>query len=75
MYDIRKEANDPPVSNVFVDYLNLPSTRNALGVDVSYAYEASSRDVYLVFQQSGDYVYPSFLEDMGFLLDSGIRVV
>ncbi len=75
MYDIRKQADEPPVSDAFVDYLNLASTRAALGVDAKYAYEPSSRDVYWAFQRSGDYVYPSFLEDIEFLLARGVRVV
>jgi len=75
MYDIRRMAEDPVVSDSFVDYLNLPSTRRTLGVDSNSTYEASSVDVYWAFQQSGDYVYPSYREDIEFLLERGLRVM
>jgi hypothetical protein len=75
MYDIRKPAQDPAYPNFFVKYLNLPSTREALGVASSFEYEPSSNKVYSAFQLSGDYVYPGYLDDLGFVLDSGVRVV
>jgi hypothetical protein len=75
MYDIRRTDGDEVVSKAFVDYLNLPSVREALGVNLTNGYEMSSQDVYFAFQQTGDYVYPIFLEDLGFLLDRGVRVV
>ncbi len=75
MYDIRRPANDPVLPGYFVKYLNLPATQTALGVDPTYRYEPSSADVYSAFQQSGDYVFPIFLEDLEYLLEKGIRVV
>lgn len=75
MYDIRRPAADPPFPDFFVRYLNAPETQRALGVDVGFTYEPSSVDVYSAFQQTGDYVYPDFMEDLEELLDGGIRVV
>ncbi|KAK6614240.1 serine carboxypeptidase [Botrytis cinerea] len=56
-YDIRHPYDDPTPPTYFIDYLNLASTQNALGAEVYYA-----------FQQTGDFVYPSFLEDLEYLL-------
>ncbi|KAB5580578.1 Alpha/Beta hydrolase protein [Coniochaeta sp. 2T2.1] len=75
MYDIRKSSRDPAYPDFFVKYLNLPSTQEALGVDLYFRYEPSSNKVYSAFQLSGDYAYPGFLEDLGFLLDRRVRVV
>jgi hypothetical protein len=75
MYDIRRSNLDPPYKDFFVDYLNLPETQLALGLNINATYEPSSQDVYSAFQQSGDYVYPDFIESLGHLLDNGIRVV
>ncbi|KAB5536412.1 Alpha/Beta hydrolase protein [Coniochaeta sp. 2T2.1] len=75
MYDIRKSSQDPPYPDFFVKYLNLPSTQEALGVDLLFEYEPSSNEVYSAFELNGGYVYPGFLEDLGFLLDKGIRGV
>lgn len=75
MYDIRKFDALPASPGFFADFLNLPSTQEAIGVDIGYIYESSNNDVYLAFQQSGDYVYPNYLEDLEYLLDQGIRVM
>jgi len=75
MYDVRKPASESIIPHFFVDYLNLPSTRQALGVKTTTKYEMSSLDVYFAFQQTGDYVYPSYLEDLAYLLNRGMRVV
>ncbi|OAA64467.1 Peptidase S10, serine carboxypeptidase [Niveomyces insectorum RCEF 264] len=80
MYDIRRPDNDSVVSQDFVRFLNQPATRQALGIAsipelaaIEYAYESDG--VYEAFAQSGDYAYPSFLDDIGYLLDNGVRVV
>jgi hypothetical protein len=75
MYDIRRPVSEPDYPDFFLKFLNLPETRSALGIDDAYPYEASNIDVYYAFQQSGDYVYPNFLQHLGVLLRSGIRVV
>ncbi|KAM3151665.1 hypothetical protein ABEW05_007983 [Botrytis cinerea] len=66
-YDIRHPYDDPTPPTYFIDYLNLASTQNALGVNLNYT-EDSSAEVYYAFQQTGDFVYPSFLEDLEYLL-------
>jgi len=75
MYDVRKPATESVIPEFFADYLNLPAVRQALGVDMAAGYEASNLDVYFAFQQTGDYVYPSYMEDLEYLLDRGVRVV
>jgi carboxypeptidase D len=75
MYDIRKSSQEPAYTDFFIKYLNLPSTQEALGLDHPIRYEPSSNEVYSSFQLSGDYVYPGYPEDIGFLLDQGIRVM
>jgi carboxypeptidase D len=75
MYDIRRMSYEQPYPDFFIRWLNLPETQRALGVQVSFMYEESSHDVYSAFQQSGDYVYPGFKEDLEFLLAVGIRIL
>ncbi|KIH88504.1 hypothetical protein SPBR_07708 [Sporothrix brasiliensis 5110] len=85
MYDIRRPAHDPIVSQSFVDFVNLQTTRAALGVDsipelaaaapASFAYAPQSETVYDAFARAGDYVFPSFLDDLDYLLENGIRVL
>ncbi|PBP19593.1 putative carboxypeptidase S1 [Diplocarpon rosae] len=71
-YDIRHPSDDPTPPSYFVDYLNLDSTRNALGVDLNYT--KLNDEVYYAFQRSGDYVYPNFIEDLEMLLNHSVRV-
>ncbi|KAM0194125.1 hypothetical protein ACHAPC_001219 [Botrytis cinerea] len=66
-------VHDPTPPTYFIDYLNLASTQNALGVNLNYT-EDSSAEVYYAFQQTGDFVYPSFLEDLEYLLANDVRV-
>ncbi|TGO56392.1 hypothetical protein BCON_0078g00070 [Botryotinia convoluta] len=66
-YDIRHPYDDPTPPTYFLDYLNLASTQNALGVNLNYSEDANS-EVYYAFQQTGDFVYPTFLEDLEYLL-------
>jgi len=75
MYDVRKPSSDSAIPEFFAEYLNLPSVRQALGVNSTASYEMSSVDVYFAFQQTGDYVYPSYMEDVEYLLDRGVRVM
>ncbi|KAH7417353.1 carboxypeptidase-like protein S1 [Cadophora sp. MPI-SDFR-AT-0126] len=72
VYDIRHPADDPTPPSYYVDYLNLDSTRNALGVNLNYS--QSNDEVYYAFQQTGDFVYPNFIEDLEMLLNNSIRV-
>lgn len=74
-YDIRVNstvgADDPPT--FFIDYLNQASIQEALGVDTNYT-STSNNEVYNAFQQSGDFVYPNFLEDLEWLLEQPVRI-
>ncbi|PQE12758.1 carboxypeptidase S1 protein [Rutstroemia sp. NJR-2017a BBW] len=72
-YDIRHPYDDPTPPTYFVDYLNLASTQNALGVNLNYTEDANN-EVYYAFQQTGDFVYPNFLEDLEMLLANDVRV-
>jgi carboxypeptidase C (cathepsin A) len=56
-----------------VDYLNMASTQNALGVNLNYT-STSSEAVFLGFDYTGDFVYKSLLADLEGLLDKGVRV-
>ncbi|QSZ30235.1 hypothetical protein DSL72_004757 [Monilinia vaccinii-corymbosi] len=71
-YDIRQPWNvtDPP--DYFVDYLNLDSVRNAIGVNLNYS--ASNSEIYYAFQLTGDFIYPTFLKDVEYLLDNDVAV-
>ena len=71
-YDIRHPSDDPTPPTYFADYLNLASTQNALGVNLNYT--EFNDEVYFAFQQTGDFVYPNYLEDLEMLLDNGVRV-
>jgi len=57
---------------IFLSFLNLASTQEALGVDLNYT--DANDDVYYAFQQTGDFVYPNFIVDLEELLDNGVRV-
>lgn len=73
VYDIRHPFDDPTPPSYFVDFLNLDSTREAIGVDTNYT--QSNNDIYYAFQQTGDFVYFNFLEDLEQLLNSSsVRV-
>lgn len=72
VYDIRHPLDDPTPPSYFMDYLNLDSTRAALGVNLNYS--GSNNEVYYAFQRTGDIVYPNFLEDVEMLLKNDVRV-
>lgn len=73
VYDIRHPYDDPTPPEYFVDFLNLASTQEALGVDTNYT--TANNEVYFAFQQTGDFVYPNFLADLEEILNtSSVRV-
>ncbi|OJI84267.1 hypothetical protein ASPTUDRAFT_190649 [Aspergillus tubingensis CBS 134.48] len=72
VYDIRHPYNDPTPPSYFVDYLNNDSVMDAIGVDINYT--ESSSDVYYAFQQTGDFVWPNFIEDLEEILRLPVRV-
>ncbi|KAF4220410.1 hypothetical protein CNMCM8980_001270 [Aspergillus fumigatiaffinis] len=72
VYDIRHPSKDPTPESYYVDYLKKDSVMNAIGVNVNYT--QSNNDVYYAFQQTGDFVWPNFLEDLEEILKLPVRV-
>ncbi|KAL7622687.1 hypothetical protein AAE478_006365 [Parahypoxylon ruwenzoriense] len=72
-YDIRakSEASIPP--GYWVEYLNTAKVQNAIGVDINYT-SASSQDIWIGFDYTGDFVYPNLLEDLEAILGYGVRI-
>lgn len=50
----------------------MPDVQQALGVDVNYT--TSNSEIYFAFQQTGDFVYDNFMEDLEEILGYGVRV-
>ncbi|KAI9813836.1 MAG: hypothetical protein M1827_003626 [Pycnora praestabilis] len=73
VYDIRHPYDDPTPPTYFINFLNEASTQQALGVNLNYTMDAND-EVYYAFQQTGDFVYPNFIEDLEMILDNGVRV-
>lgn len=73
VYDIRHPYDDPTPPDYYVDFLNLASTQEAIGVDINYT-STSNTDIYYSFQQHGDQVWPNFIEDLNYLLDTPVRI-
>ena len=73
VYDIRHPFDDPTPPDYFVNYLNLATTQEALGVDTNYT-QYSNDEVYYAFQQTGDFVYLNFISDLEQILNSSVRV-
>lgn len=73
VYDIRHPYDDPTPPDYLVDFLNMASTQEALGVSTNYT-SYSNTEIYYAFQQTGDFVYPNFLQDLEQILNSGVRV-
>ncbi|KAJ5313840.1 uncharacterized protein N7443_000724 [Penicillium atrosanguineum] len=71
-YDIRHPSKDPTPPSYYVDYLAKDSVLNAIGVDLNYT--QSNNEVYFAFQQTGDFVWPNFLEDLEDILSRPVRV-
>ena len=73
VYDIRHPYDDPTPPSYLIDFLNLASTQDALGVDTNYT-SYSNTNIYYAFQQTGDFVYMNFIDDLENILNSGVRV-
>lgn len=73
VYDIRHPYADPTPPTYFLDYLNQESIQKALGVTTNYTADANT-NIYYAFQQTGDFVYPNFLDDLEHVVNSGVRV-
>jgi len=69
---IRHPYVDPTPPTYFVQYLNLATVQNALGVNLNYT--ESNNDVYYAFQKTGDFVYPNFLTNLEKVLNNSVRV-
>ncbi|KAI9747123.1 MAG: hypothetical protein M1835_002213, partial [Candelina submexicana] len=73
VYDIRHPYEDPTPPTYFVDFLNEAATQQALGVNLNYTMDANN-EIYFAFQQTGDFVYKNFLDELTNILDNGVRV-
>ena len=72
-YDIAAINIDPFPPNYYVGYLNQPHVQHALGVPVNYT-NPGGNGPYNAFQTIGDYPRGGLLEDLSYLIDSGIKV-
>ncbi|KAL9050559.1 MAG: hypothetical protein Q9162_006554 [Coniocarpon cinnabarinum] len=72
VYDIRHPYDDPTPADYFADYLNQGYVQQAIGVDLNYT--TANNDIYWAFQQTGDFVYTSLLEDLQDILNTGVSV-
>lgn len=73
VYDIRHPFDDPTPPTYFIDYLNQPSVQAALGVETNYTMDANT-EIYYAFQQTGDFIYMNFIDDLEMILNSSVRV-
>lgn len=74
-YDIAHLNPDPFPPPYFLGYLNQHWVQSALGVPINFTESVDS--VYDAFKKTGDYPRSDvrgYLEDLGYLLDSGIKV-
>jgi carboxypeptidase C (cathepsin A) len=71
-YDIRHPSQDPTPPSYYLNYLARDDVMNALGVDLNYT--QSNAEVYYAFQQTGDFVWPNFIEDLEDILTRPVRV-
>jgi len=46
--------------------------QNAIGVNLNYT--TSNSDIYYQFQNTGDFIFPNFRQDLEYLLNQGVRV-
>lgn len=71
-YDIAAPTADPFPYSYYMGFLNTQWVQRALGVPVNYTESVAS--VYDAFSVTGDYPRDGFLEDIAYVLDSGIKV-
>ncbi|KAJ5093198.1 hypothetical protein N7456_009059 [Penicillium angulare] len=71
-YDIRHPAADPTPPPYFNSYLAKGDVLNAIGVDLNYS--QSNPEVLYAFQQTGDLVYTSIIQNLNHLLSLPVRV-
>ena len=65
-------GKDPTPPNLFVPFLQQDWVMNALGVNINYT--SSNNEIYYAFQQTGDFVWPNFIEDLEEILTYPVRV-
>jgi carboxypeptidase C (cathepsin A) len=58
----------------FADMLNLPHVQNAIGVDLNYSTLLANDKIYFAFQQTGDFIYPNFIDELETILNNSVRV-
>ncbi|KAB5513212.1 carboxypeptidase S1 [Coniochaeta sp. 2T2.1] len=71
-YDIGQLDPDPLTFRFYQGYLNQPHVQRALGVPLNFTQSSSA--VSAAFRGIGDYPRPGWLEDLSYLLESGIKV-
>jgi len=71
-YDIAAPTADPFPYSYYQGFLNQHWVQAALGVPVNFTESISS--VYSAFQNTGDFPRSGFLQDIAYVLDSGIKV-
>ncbi|KAL4953090.1 Alpha/Beta hydrolase protein [Aspergillus filifer] len=72
VYDIRHPYDDPTPPGLFAPFLSQDWVLEALGVNINYT--SSNNEVYYAFQQTGDFVWPNFIEDLEEILTYPVRV-
>ncbi|KAL4902501.1 hypothetical protein BDW74DRAFT_157917 [Aspergillus multicolor] len=72
VYDIRHPYDDPTPEDLFAPFLQQDWVMDALGVNINYT--MSNNEVYYAFQQTGDFVWPNFIEDLEEILTYPVRV-
>lgn len=71
-FDITHPAQDPFPPPYFIGFLNQHWVQKALGVPVNYTMSSSA--VYESFQKTGDLVRGGAIDELAYVLDSGIKV-
>ena len=71
-YDIGQRDPDPFTFPFYQGWLNQPHIQRALGVPLNFT--QSSLAVSSAFRAIGDYPRPGWLEDLAYLLESGVKV-
>ncbi|KAI1149593.1 carboxypeptidase S1 [Nemania diffusa] len=71
-YDLATQNPDPFPPSFFYLYLNQPHVQAALGVPLNYT--GASNAVAAAFRGIGDYPRPGWVEDLAYLLESGVKV-
>jgi carboxypeptidase C (cathepsin A) len=72
VYDISQNVLDPFPDSHYLEYLNTRAVQQAIGAPVNYTQD--SLTVFGAFNATGDYARDGILEDLAFLLESGVRV-